>query len=649
VHRAQRRPPLGGPVTGSILRKEIHDLKIFAWIGLALLLIDLLDAFTQQTDISPLGKTYPELGQSWGGFHLLVAFAVGTGLLMREIDERTLAFLDGLPVSRTRIFITKMSVALAVLLLYPTGRVLSLVASHLISRGSLDHALHPNLLAAALGSAALVTLVGLSLGILCGYLRSLAWMTLGLAVVALFEIIEKWPRLAALNPLSLLEPRYVGDTWAVPTSIIAAQIALTAASTLAAWWLFVTGGTRMAGILALFLKRPVISALVAVATVVVGFFAIDLWTDTESKSDPPDSRSPDTVIFTPSPAGHAATNHYSFSYPAHSTEGMRRLLSGADAAYEHVQKLLEVQASPPIDVDLWGSEANSEGTAFFSRIRMNLTGADPIRTLAHETTHVFAKQLAGGEHERELSKMPVLDEGLATWVEDQVGPDDAASEATSEARRLQAAVVSKRRLVTAPMLTDFGGLARSQDQNLKYPLGAVLIDVLVARYGPDAPHKLLTTLGQPDFPRDLEGLELWQTAFQLAGFDLGLIFDDYAQRLEEWEHERARTIAELPRLWGALVRSDSDSAVGVEVRMDKPVPRGWRCVVRFRPREDSPTRDYVTRGLNDGIAWIPDERFDSNVVCFQPGLHDGEVTLYEAWTCLPKDSAGEVSEEESGD
>ncbi len=180
-------------------------------------------------------------------------------------------------------------------------------------------------------------------------------------------------------------------------------------------------------------------------------------------------------------------------------------------------------------------------------------------------------------------------------------------------------------------------LARDVDRNLVYPLGAVVVDALIRRYGADAPKTLLLTLGRPDFPRDLEGYTLWQAAFQLSGFDLTLVFDDYARLLKEWELKSAALIADLPRPRGSLVRSDD--YVGVAVRLDAALPAGWRAVVRFRPRSDSPLRDYVTRSTRDDIAWQSINSIANEKVCFQPGIGTKGIVIYEIWTCLPLDSA----------
>jgi hypothetical protein len=144
-------------------------------------------------------------------------------------------------------------------------------------------------------------------------------------------------------------------------------------------------------------------------------------------------------------------------------------------------------------------------------------------------------------------------------------------------------------------------------------------------------------LGNPEFPRDLKGFALWQAAFQLSGFDLTLVLDDYAQTVKGWETEFASLLADLPRPRGSLVRDDD--SVGVAMRLDNALPAGWRTVVRFRPREDSPLRDYATHRVRDNVAWQPLSSIANERVCFQPGVGNRDVVIYEAWICLPLDSA----------
>jgi ABC-type transport system involved in multi-copper enzyme maturation permease subunit len=613
-----------------LMRKELRELRPFLLLGAFLLLLDLIEWFTEQLDMQPLAVNIGESSQALGVLLFFIAFAAGTGLLVREMDDRTLAFLDGLPVSRARVFGAKILVAASVLLLYPAGHLLMLTTQHFISRQSLDHALHAALLWQTAAMVCVVTGTGLALGLLLGYLRALCWLTLGLLALTLITLMQFMPGLSVLNPVALLDMQLTGLQWQIRPTALFTQLGLMAASALLALGIFVSangGGGRK---LQQWLGRPLSSAVVTLATIGISLVAIMVFGSLSADKEKPvaDGEAP-AAKFADSPVVSARTERYSFSYHSQQAEQAQAVLQEADRVYAQVVALLDAGDGARIDVDLTGSLQNTEGTAFHDRIRMHL-GGNPLRTLAHETAHVLAHRLAGGEKDRELSKMSVLNEGLATWVHNHL----AGNGGVSDIDRFQAAVVSRRHLVKPEQLTDVDAFARHSDINLRYPLGAALVDSLVARHGPDAPKKLLLALGNPDFPRNLAGTELWFAAFQAAGFDLGQTFDDYSRRLQGWEAEFAERIPALPRPRVSL--DYSPGKVGVELRWEGQMPEGWGAAVRVRPQEDSPLDQYMLLQLGPGaVAWITRSTLVNEQLCFQPGLRTEEAAIYEAWSCVP--------------
>jgi hypothetical protein len=613
-----------------LLRKEFRELRPFLLLGVFLLLLDLLEWLAEQFDMQPMAVSMGETSQVLALLMFFIAFAAGTGLLVREMDDRTLAFLDGLPVSRTRVFGIKLLVAGMVLLLYPAGHLLMISAQHLISRQSLDHALHAPLLWQAAALLCVVTGTGLALGVLLGYLRSLCWLTLGLLALAVVTLANFLPEIGILNPVSLLDMRLVGLQWQWPLAQLCTQLGLMTASVLLALGLFVSangGGGRK---LQQWLSRPLTSAVLTLATIGIGLAALVAFgLQSADKAKPAGAGNAATAKFADSPVASQRTERYSFSYHSQQAEQAQALLKDADRIYAEVAALLGAGEGARIDVDLTGSMQNTEGTAFYDRIRMHL-GRDPVKVLAHETSHVLALRLAGGELSRELSKMSVLNEGLATWVHNQV----TGKVALRDIERFQSAVVSRRHLVKPEQLTDMQAFARQSDINLQYPLGAALVESLVARYGRDAPKKLLLALANPDFPRDLSHIELWYAAFQAAGFDLGVTLDDYSRRLQGWEAEFSQRIAALPRPRVSL--DYKAGSVGLELRWEGPMPDGWSTVVRIRPKEDSPLDQYMTLQMGPGaLAWITRSLVVNDQICFQPGVRAEDAAIFEAWSCVP--------------
>ncbi|MCD2518917.1 ABC transporter permease [Massilia sp. G4R7] len=627
-------------MSAALLRKELRSLRPFLFIVLALLLMETAGVFLLPFDAVPFPARMHTLSEGLGVMQLLFGFALGTNLLVREIDEGTLNFLDGLPLTRRAVFMAKVQAALLVLLIYPACALLWNAALHTATRGSLDHALRPSLLLTMFGLCILATAVALTAGMLLGFLRHVAWLVLALCAIGIKLLQDKAPSLAsALDTTDLLALRFTGAAWQLPMSSIWTQLGAALLFGALAFVLFCSAGkvgarVRRIGGLRRWLTRFGIGLMVAAVLAGVALLAA------RSRDDgaPAGRKGANAVEFMPVASGQATTRHYSFSYPALSSARVRPLIAEADRTFEAVAALLGTKGGAPIDVDLSGTTRNHAGTAYLDRIRIRVNDRGASDTLAHETAHVLALRLAGGAQSSQLDDMMVLNEGLAEWVENKVGTGTGVT----EKQELAAAIVSARRLVKPRQLTDQAAFAGTVDDNLKYPLGAILVDRLVKRYGAAAPHTLLRTLAREDFPRDLDGYALWQTAFQLAGFDLDLVLDDYARHLKTLEATHARQVARLPRPRGSLVEQDGEYAI--VLRFDLPLPDDAMPLVRYRPGNSTDSSSYRTRFGDEPDAGtttveVPEEMITRDQVCFQPGVVVESLTLYEPWVCLPLDAA----------
>src|SRR4029078_6132502 len=72
-----------------------------------------------QLDLTPLGRTFYLLNDFHVVAYWFIAFAIGTGLAVRQHDDRTRGFFHGLPVSRSRVFIVKCCVMAVLVLVGP--------------------------------------------------------------------------------------------------------------------------------------------------------------------------------------------------------------------------------------------------------------------------------------------------------------------------------------------------------------------------------------------------------------------------------------------------------------------------------------------------------------------------------------------------
>jgi ABC-type transport system involved in multi-copper enzyme maturation permease subunit len=630
----------------ALFLKEWRYLRPFLFLSIALLLVELVDSLLSPIEAHSFSQTVASLHLELAVSQLLLGFALGSGLLVREIDDGTLNFLDGLPLTRAAVFAAKVKAAMLVLAVYPFGVIVWRALLHLGARESLDHALHPSLLLTFFGLCMLATAVSLTLGMLLGYLRYLSWLVLGLCVIGVQLLENSAPSLsAALNTGDLLALRFTGVRWQLPLKTIWTQLGAALLFAALAFGLFKASGARLAPVrkwqkARRWLLAPAVAAMLIAAVAGIVTLARRQASDVE----PADREQTHAVHFTPIASGHATTAHFTFSYPALSGERLAPFIKRADQTFTDVAALLRIDSGRGIDVDLSGTTENHEGTAYFDRIRMHVRGAAAMGVLAHETTHVFARRLAGGESGQLLQGMMVFNEGLAEWVENQL----TAQGKVSTKHELAAAIVSKRRLVSPRQLTDHAALAAAVDEDLKYPLGAAFVAQFVRRYGAEAPKTLLQTLARADFPRDLDGYVLWQTAFQLSGYDLDLVFDDYARHLKSLEAKYARQIAALPRPRGSLVETDSDYAVAL--RLDLPLPEDAYPLVRFRPGTVGGSEQYRTSYIETSssgrmLATVPEEMIIRDELCFQPGLYYGGITVYEPWVCLPVSSASVITDE----
>jgi hypothetical protein len=590
----------------------------------------------EQVDMLSTEATIEMLGAMSGRMYWLIAFAIGTGLGPREGEEGTLAFLDGLPLGRGRVFLVKHAVTCALLLIGPLTALLTIVVLHALSHGSLDADLRADILLGrfALQLGAIVS--GVLLGSAFGWLRSLAWLSIGVVSTGLTVLIDKVPRAAVLSPFTLLDAPVTSAPFTVDHETSLVQLVVAACAGLVGWAAFMRAG-KAASALDLS-SRPVIGAIITVLTVLVlGVSAslLDAFEQPDTVGDETEVTAflaPEQPQFEPSAPAQTATRHYRFSYPSANADSALALAAQADAIYERVHALLSVPAGDSIDVDGSGSLENTDGTAYYGRVRISLVANDAPAVLAHETAHVIARRLAGDERVWLWQKATVLDEGLATWIERhfQQSSDDRA------AGRLVLAALHGRGELLIDELMDPARLALVRDDGLKYPAGEAIIGAIIRLHGPQALPRLVRAFATPTLPMDLNGSQLWQATFQLAGIDLGKVIDELFREVAKDVEQRREEIAAIPRLRVRLVRDDA-GLIGVQVLVDPEGAAVDRLLLRLKPEPESSFDDYEAyQASPDEPHWRSPEHLMNATVCAQPGLAiPPDQVLYEPWTCLP--------------
>lgn len=551
---------------------------------------------------------------------LLFAFAITSGVLSREREEGTLAFLDGLPTTRTRIFFAKGLAAWVALWPAPLITIGWAVAIAWLTRTSQWNGFQPGWVLAQAGAQLACALVGVCAGLLLGQLGSLAWASFALIAGVVLDLQHRWPVLSELDPTSVGE--LLGSFRQPSLRLRGYRVlfGLSAAALLLGLVAFRSAAqsTRRS-------SRAWVSALVGVLTLGALFF---LGSQTQTRPEPVSREPVAGVKVEVLRSGHASTTHYRMSYPGERTHLAQALLPKADAVFEEVAARFQPVDTSPVEVEMFGSMENTAGTAFWGKIRMNL-GRDAQAVLAHETAHVLAHRLVGLDASDHLLKMAVFNEGLAHWVENQ----HTLGQGVSAADKRVAGLLHRRRTVEFSRLIDDTAFAHDFDQDLKYPLGGVLVEALVQRYGPGAPRAVLVALADQTLPHELKPVERWQSAFQLAGFDLDQVLSNFATLTEGYD--QALEASEVPPRPRAFLVS-RDGSYGVEVRLDGELEQGASVMVRVRPKASSPLEAYrVYSPDEDRIAWPDQDRITGDRLCYQAGVRVSGTTFYEPWVCSP--------------
>jgi hypothetical protein len=623
-------------MNAALFRKELRDLLPWGVLGVALALSNITELMLGQIDLAPLGQTFGLLNTYNVVLYWLIAFAIGTGLAIREHDDRTLRFLDGLPVSRTRVFLVKGVVMSALVLVGPLLELVAVGVFHLLSRGSLDRELHAGLLLQAFALQALFLVNGTMLGAAFGRLRSLTWAAAGLVATALLLLVERVPRAAVLSPLTLLDWQWTSARVVVDGETVRTQVAVTALAAVVAWQGFVQAGRRRRP---LTVSGPIAGAAVVAATLAIAVLlvVVVMRPMQESLSSAPPG--PGGYAFAPSPPAQTVTRHYRISYLAHEADAALALAAEADAVFERVHELLGLPLGDVIDVDASGSAPNTHGMAFLGRLQMELD-SEVLAVLAHETAHVAAQRAAGAERDWLWQAANVLSEGLASWVETRFRE---RAERADERMFLLAAMHSRREL-SVEELADPLTFRMVRDDSVKYAAGEALIAALVRLHGETSLAQLLRAFDDPRLPSDLYGLPLWQSTFQLAGFDLAAVVDEFYGAIDDYAARNADRIAALPRPRVVLVRAGR--SIGAMPVVDSAQASGapYRFVMRFRPAPDSALSEYRQFDATLGEpVWPASRSMLGGGVCVQPGVRVGDEILYEPWTCLPTSEAIDFS------
>jgi len=613
---------------GSLIRKELRSLAPFAGLLLFFQFLSLAEILvTEFPDQYPFSKLVNEsASDQW--FLFVVAFGLASGLLVRERDEGTLSFLDGLPVSRARVFFGKFAVALAVLWLAPLSDFVLSAALFTWSRTSLETRFPWSMLATGMLLEAASCFVFLAIGLALSFLRRFSFLVFGAMILGyLFLEARRTPFVTLLNIFTLGDPVFQGQRWLVPTAKLAAQLSaglLCVAIALGAFLMTGDGSQRLAHRLK---KRRLARLLVGLGTtlgVAVWAGLLVHWIRNSGDSDK------HTVQYTEWKTARATTARYQFLYPENQAVLVGQLLDRADTVETKVREFLQAKPFGRIAADLTGSVPRTAGVAHWEKVQIDLAatpGLDSLlAVLGHETTHVYIDHECQSRIDDDFNATRFFHEGMATYVEYHLFRQTNQLETL----RRVGAVIRARRDVKFEDLLDGEALARHQDTDLVYPLGEAFVAGLVKRYGETAPGQVVRAFGRPNAPKKLKGLLLWQDVLQACGYNLSEAENAFFAELDQTVAAERAFIESLPRLRGAA-RREQDRIV-VQATYDGSAPGEVIC--RLRPRADTASWLYQYPSAEETNVFRADQSdYPNRSFWYQLGwrVHGASQTIYEPW------------------
>jgi ABC-type transport system involved in multi-copper enzyme maturation permease subunit len=611
-----------------LLRKELRSLAPFLGLVLFFNLLSWGDSLlTHFPDQYPLGKLLFQ-GESGEVVLFLLAYALASSLLVRERDEGTLAFLDALPLSRTRVFFTKFVLALGVLWLLPLSDMVQKGVIYHWSRNSLEPAVRwaPILTNAYLDAAS--AFVFLSFGLALSFLRRFSLLALGVLISA-YVFLRDWetPFVSLFNIFSLSDPVFEGRRWLFPTKKFAVQLASGVICLGIAFGSFLMMGDAARRLVERVKRRRLVVWLGGLGVglgvaVWIGLFAY--WARNNDDDAKP------TVNYTSWQISRARTARYGFLYPENQASMVSQLLDRADKVESRVRQFLGARPIPWINADLTGSDPHTAGVAHWKQVQVDMSLCENIDDLtavfAHETTHVYIDSECDNRIGDDFNATRFFHEGLASYVERHLfRPADNLA----RSRRV-AAVMHARHEVKFEELLDSEALSRKRDSDLVYPLGEVFTAALIQRYGEAAAGKVVRAFGRAGGPTGLKGLELWRDVMQSWGGNLSEVEDVFFQLLDQSVTEQKAFIDSLPRLRGA-VQADSGRIV---VRAAYFGTAAGKIVCRFREDAETPPRLYEYAAENgQGLFGVNRTHFSERSFWYQLGWQtsDASQPIYEPW------------------
>lgn len=626
----------------SLLRKEFvaqwpFVILVIFIVATSYLSAGLTDSLTHRSIESLYGE-----GLVYLEFDLLIllsilALAVSYGLLVRDLDDRTIEFLDALPVSRRQIFFAKYIAGLAVLWLMPLLDSICMIGLRVISTTSLDRNVHLDWVFTSHVLLSLMLFTFYSVGLLLSFTRRFGWLLIGLMV--LFSMmLGEWVASFQLSNWSLFaNVTFDGLTWLWPWRMMGWYVAVWCTTSAAAYGLYAGAGQALLRWSGKSDSRVKQTALIATSICTVGIFVVimALMPDEDGEIAEPNRV---RVSFPSWTTATRQTEHFQAVYPTNLDRRANELLDDADQIYQTVADFLGSESDQVIQIDMSSYSTHHLGTAYWNKLKMDLTASDDAEmlrgTLGHETTHVILESLSDNRLREAFPSTRMFHEGVATYVQRRFFSDKPLME-----QRLPAAVMVDRKEASFERLVDNETLRREHDSLLVYELGEVFAAAVTNRFGDAAIGDLARTFADSRHTKGLSGVTLWRSVFQASGYSLSAALDEYYGLLQEARQHHSETVEALKPI-DAVIRRPAELMTWV---IEQPAPDGWSWVMRFRPSETATDQDYwmmTAKKVPSVQQWYTStslDRFVGRSVWYQIGCQRQRgPTIFQSWQSVRK-------------
>lgn len=614
-----------------ILAKEIRALLPFFWLFIFVTVIGYVghamgDSITLERIDQSYGEGLIDLDLTTSVVMFLIAMTISYGLLIREIDDQTIEFLDSLPVSRTQLFAAKWVAALGTLMVLPVLDSLFMGLMRWVATDSLDRSLHLDWLATSTFLQCVQLFCFFSIGLVLSFFRRFGWLMVGLMAWALIvagQISPAW----GLRSLPLFaEVQFSGTRWLIPWPKVGVYLVVGCVCSGLACAMFHRAGRRSivlhstpSRLRQVFLMgTSVLIVLVFFGALMMGFSSVD---DSADDDDGPRALYPSWATTT------RRTQHFTATFPTNLSKRAGVLMDQADGIYDRVVDFFAAERQPPVQLDLTSRASHNLGNANWNSVKMDLsvdTKAYPLEeTLGHEMAHVVMESLADGLLFENFAFTRFFHEGVATYVERRLFTDDTLVD-----RRLIAAIVADRKEADLERLIDNDVLRREHDSYLAYALGEVFAAAVVNRFGDQALGDLARVFAVRRHSEGLSGVALWRSVFQAAGYSFSEATDEYYRLLGEAKRRHAESIASLPEVYPAI----EVERWSIRFDFDQPPPDGYELIVRFRSSVDASDDQLWIETVRRGSAQTSRFLFATPTIWYQVGYQgQDDAGIYQPW------------------